>query len=277
MAVTKTDQQDGIFTLTLDRPTSHNSLNAAVYAEILDAIQEAERDDRVRVIVTRSEGRSFSVGADAGNLDGYAGRGLRQTFDEDFSRKMGMHTGPCGALEDLGVGRWVLAVARVEKPWICAVQGVAAGGGFALAMLHHFRIASEKARFTAAFSKLGLGPELGLSSTLPAICGRQAAMAILLSSRMIEAEEAHRLGIVDRLVPHDDLEEKTLEFAGELARAAPLAVRAVLRSLSRRWLIELREALEVEWRDQAVLFSSQDFAEGVSAFAERRSPQFHGS
>jgi 2-(1,2-epoxy-1,2-dihydrophenyl)acetyl-CoA isomerase len=276
MTSVRTDRDAGVLYLTLDRPAANNSLSATVYAEMLGAMQDAERDPAVRVIVTRASGRNFSVGADAGNLDGYGRRGIAQTFDEDFADKIGIHTGAAGPLEALGIGRWVLAVTAIEKPWIASVQGAAAGGGFALSMLHHFRIASETARFTAAFGRLGLGPEMGLSATLPAACGRQKAMDIILSSRLVEAREAHAIGIADRLAAPELLEAETARFAGELAAMAPLAVRATLRQLRAQWQAELRAQLELEWRDQAVLFTSEDFAEGVSAFAGRRVPVFHG-
>lgn len=270
------DTSDGLMRITLNRPDCQNSLVAEVYAEIIAAAREAEADPDVRVILFRAAGKNFCLGADAGNLDSYSDRGLVDTFQQDFHGKIGLQGGVGGALDELGIGAWALAFASIEKPVVCAIQGIAAGGGFALAMLPHFRIAARDARFVSAFPKLGLGCEMGLSATLPAVCGRQKALDILLSSRPVGAEEAFEIGVVDRLSDPDDLEKAAEKYAREFVSMAPLAVRATLRQLRRAWLKELRAALEVEWRDQSVLFSSADFKEGVKAFAERRTPEFSG-
>ncbi len=262
--------------ITLNRPEANNSFNVSIFKSMLEPLHEAERDDRVKVIVTRAAGRHFSVGAEGSWLAGSGPQGLNETFSENTADKLGVHVGAAGAMEELGIGRWIYAVASIQKPMIASIQGAAAGGGFAIAMLHHFRIGSEKARFIAAFGKLGLGPEMGLSASLPAVVGRQRAMDILLNSPVIEGAEAHAIGLLDRLVSSGSLEEETLRYAGQLAALAPLAVRATLRQLSRTWLRDLRDQLEIEWRDQCLLFASADFREGVTAFMERRPPAFGG-
>lgn len=270
------EKADGVMTLTLNRPESQNSIIAEVYAQLIIAAREAEADDTIRVILLRASGKNFCMGADAGNLDGYSERGLCETFEQDFFGKIGLEGGAGGPLNDYGIGAWALAFASIEKPIICAVQGVAAGGGFALAMLPHFRIAAKDARFVSAFPKLGLGSELGLSATLPAVCGMQKALDIILSSRPVGGEEAFHLNIVDRIAEAEDLDAAASDFAMEIAAMAPLAVRATLRQLRRGWMEKLRTQLEIEWRDQMVLFASNDFKEGVRSFTDRRPANFTG-
>lgn len=270
------EKADGVMKMTLNRADSQNSIIAEVYAQLITAAREAEADDQIRAILLQASGKNFCMGADAGNLTSYSERGLSETFEQDFFGQIGLDGGVGGPMNDYGIGAWALAFASIEKPIICAVQGVAAGGGFALAMLPHFRIAAGDTRFVSAFPKLGLGSELGLSATLPAACGMQNAMDIILSSRTVDGEEAFRLGIVDRLSKAEELDVAANEFALEIAALAPLAVRATLRQLRRGWLEKLRTQLEIEWRDQMALFASEDFNEGVRSFAERRPASFTG-
>lgn len=272
----RTERHGAILIISLNRPDRHNSISADAWRMMLTVLHEAERDDAVRVIVTRAEGQSFSVGADAGDLGGFGAGTLNDLFAENFAVRNGVHNGAGGRLEDQGIGRWIMTVAAVEKPWIAAVNGVAAGGGMALALLHHFRVGSALARFGTSFGRLGLGPEMGLSVTLPALVGRQRAMALLASSRIVDADEAHAIGLLDRLVAPDELDRETLAFADRLAAMAPLAVRAMLRACRRRWLADLRQGLMVEWRDQGRLFETEDCREGAAAMLEKRAPRYCG-
>lgn len=265
-----------VMVTTINRPASNNSITIESWRDLLLALQEAERDDTIRVIVTRASGKSFSVGADLADVGAFGECSLNELFAKEFAAKSGMHCGAGGQLEHLGIGRWVLAATSIEKPWISSVNGVAAGGGMALALMSHFRVGSTHAKFTTAFSKLGIGPEMGLSATLPALVGRQKAMALLISARLVQAQEAHDIGLLDKLVDADKLEEETMAFAEQIASYAPLATRSILRSCSRALQEDIRRQLEIEWRDQNALLASQDCREGVMALMEGRKPLFTG-
>ena len=276
MSEVKVERNGAILVLSLDRPQSHNSITTESWRDLLLALQEGERDDAVRAIVLRAEGKSFSVGADTADIGAFGQCSLNELFAKDFAKKSGLHCGPGGPLEHLGIGRWVLAVTSIEKPWIASINGVAAGGGMALALMPHFRIGSTNARFTTSFAKLGIGPEMGLSATLPALVGRQRAIDLLISARVVKAEEAHAIGLLDRVVGPEDLHAETLVYAQEIASLPPLALRAILRSSSRNWRENIRQQLENEWNDQNILLATEDCKEGVAALIERRAPIFKG-
>ncbi len=276
MSEVKVERKGAILVISLDRPQSHNSITIESWSNLLLALREGERDEAIRVMILRAEGKSFSVGADTADVSSFGKCTLNELFANEFAKKSGMHCGPGGPLEHLGIGRWVLAATSIEKPWIASINGVAAGGGMALALMPHFRIGSTNAKFTTSFAKLGLGPEMGLSAMLPALVGRQMAMDLLISARVIEGDEAHQVGLLDRLVAPEDLESETYIYAEQIASMAPLAVRAVLRSSSRQWQDQIRPQIETEWRDQGILLTTEDCREGVAALLERRAPVFTG-
>ena len=262
--------------LTLNRPEAHNSITASLYEQLLQQLREAAEDVDTRVVVTRASGKSFCVGADGGDLERFASLGLHGSWAESFAGRIGLTPEDERLYGDCGIGAWVMAISEFQKPWIASIGGATAGGGLGLAALHHFRVASTNAKFTTAFGRLGLGPEMGLSATLPALVGSQIAMEMLCTSRLVDAEEAARTGLVDRLVSPENLEAETLSFARSLAEQSPLAIRAVLASQRREWREKLLEKLRSEWADQAPLFASEDFKEGIAAFKARRAPRFMG-
>jgi 2-(1,2-epoxy-1,2-dihydrophenyl)acetyl-CoA isomerase len=177
----------------------------------------------------------------------------------------------------LGVGRETLAIKNYDKPLIAAVNGAAAGGGFALAMLHDIRFASERATFTSAFVRIGLVAEMGLSYTLPRAIGLEAAMDVMYTGRSVGAEEARALGLVRRVVAHDRLMEEALAYADQIAAQAPIAVQFAKRALTRSLENTLGAQLELEWPYQVAAFDTDDAREGIAAFRERRPPRFSGS
>lgn len=277
MADVDVERHGPVMVITLARPEQGNSLTGGCWLAILEALHEAERDRAVRVIVTRAKGKTFSVGADASDVGQFGQSTLNELFSREFSDWSGRQSGAAVELEPLGIGRWTLAAASIEKPWITAVNGVAAGGGMALSLMSHFRIGSTRAKFAAAFTKLGIGPEMGLSAILPAVVGRQTAMDLLLSSRLVKAQEAHQIGLIDQLVEPDALESETLRLAERIAKYAPLATSATIRACLRSWLHDIRRQLEVEWRDQNTLMKSDDCKEGAAALFRGRAAEFTGS
>jgi enoyl-CoA hydratase/carnithine racemase len=160
---------------------------------------------------------------------------------------------------------------------VAAVQGAAVGGGLGLALIADFRVASPETRFSANFSRLGYHPGFGISATLPAVVGTQHARDLLYTGRRVHGDEAHQMGLVDRLVPAEDLRVAARELAADVARSGPLAVQSIRTTLNGHLLDQFRAAIPREASEQDRLRVTSDFREGTSAMAERRLPRFEGS
>ena len=156
------------------------------------------------------------------------------------------------------------------------MNGAAAGGGFALAMLHDIRLASERATFTSAFVRIGLVAEMGLSYTLPRAIGLEAAMDMMFTGRSVSADEALAIGMVLRKVPHERLMDEAMAYAEQIAAQAPIAVQLAKRTLARSLDNPFPAQLELEWPYQVAAFDTDDAREGIVAFRERRPPRFSG-
>jgi len=268
------DRHGAVLVLRLNRPEQRNGLTGTLLAEYLAALEEARRDDSVRVVVTTGEGDAFSAGADMEDLDSDA-LGLNALMHEKLGLT-GTLSGAEKAYDRLGVGRETLAIKNFDKPLIAAVNGAAAGGGLALAMLHDIRLASDRATFTTAFVRIGLVAEMGLSYTLPRAIGLEAAMDMMYTGRLVGADEALALRMIRRVLPHDRLIEETLAYADHIAAQAPLAVQFAKRTLARSLDNSLPAQLELEWPYQVAAFDTDDAKEGIAAFRERRPPRFTG-
>ncbi|MAJ58585.1 MAG: enoyl-CoA hydratase [bacterium TMED88] len=221
-------------------------------SHLIESIAESfERLDSLecRAIVLCSEGKHFCAGANLNRSEG-----------DDTERLYG------AAVRLFSSGPPVLA----------AIQGAAVGGGLGLALMPDFRIAAPEARFSANFSQLGFHQGFGLSVTLPRLVGPQIAQEMLYTGRRIPGEEALHLGLCDRLAPKAMLREEAFEFAREIARAAPLAIRSIRQTLRGELAEEIRIATAHEATEQARLQKTQDFREGVRAMSERRRPHFKG-
>ncbi len=233
----------------LHRPPN-NYFDTALIDAVAAAYDELSGSGWCRAIVLASEGRHFCAGLDfAAN----AGQDIAALY------------------------RAALRLFAAPLPVVAAVQGAAIGGGCGLALSADFRVATPRTRFSANFSRLGFHHGFALSVTLPAVVGRQAATDLLLSGRRVSGEEARVLGLCDRLADDGDLEAQALGYAGELAAAGPLAVRAIRATLRRDLVAQARLAMEHECAEQLALRATADFAEGVRAAAERRDPHFSGT
>ncbi|MGH3674468.1 MAG: enoyl-CoA hydratase/isomerase family protein [Mycobacterium sp.] len=271
-----TERHGAVLVCRLNRPESLNGLTGALLGEYLAALEEVRTDDAVRVGVTTGEGDAFSAGADMSDLGGETARqGLNALMHERLGLTGTLSTAD-RAFDRLGIGRETLAIKNYDKPLIAAINGAAAGGGFALAMLHDIRLASERASFTSAFVRIGLVAEMGLSYTLPRAIGLEAAMDVMYTGRSVSASEARELGLVRRVVPHDRLMDEAMAYAEQIAAQAPIAVqfakRALVRSLDNAFLAQL----ELEWPYQVAAYDTDDAREGITAFRERRPPRFSG-
>ncbi len=248
---------DGI-TVSIDEPhvatvefasPPHNHFDIELIAAIADAYEALDDDPACRAIVLCSSGRHFCAGA---NFAGSADAG-----------------GP--ALYAQAVRLFAAAT-----PVVAAVQGAAIGGGLGLALSADFRVASPSSRFAANFARLGIHHGFGLSVTLPAAIGMQAALELLYTGRRVKGEEAHALGLCDRLAPDEQLRAQAQLLASEIAASAPLAVRSIRTTMRGDLAGRVRAATEREHAEQSLLFATEDFAEGVRASAERRPPRFNG-
>lgn len=252
------DVSDGIGTVTLNRPDRLNAFFGTMREEIADALEEMARRDDVRVVVVTGRGRAFCAGADVGYM---AELLERQAFEE----------------ADLLVtaGRRVIrAVIEMPKPAIAALNGPAAGGGANLALACDLRIASERASIGETFNRIGLAPDWGGSWLVPRLVGRARAAELFMLGEMVPAREAERIGLVNRVVPHDELEAEVQEVARRLARKPALALALAKEALRHSLSAGLDEMLDFEVQAQKRAFRSADALEGTRAFVEKREPRF---
>lgn len=254
----------GVALITLNRPDRLNAWTARMGHEYRDALAEAEAAGDVRVVVVTGAGRGFCAGADTSALTGIAGTGLRGDvsaagaggasgdFDHAFSFPLGL-----------------------SKPLIAAVNGPAAGVGFVLACFADIRFAAAGAKFTTSFGRLGLPAEHGISWLLPRIVGVARAADLLFSSRVVLAEEAHAMGLVNAVVAPEELVGFTLDYASRIAtEISPSSLRAMKGQLYADLLRPLHEAATDAEERMLGAFASADFAEGVAALAEKRPARF---
>ncbi len=271
------ERHGAVLVCRLNRPTALNALTGALLGEYLGLLADARTDDAVRVVVTTGEGDAFSAGADVSDLSGEtANKGLNALLQERLGLT-GTLSAADRAFDRLGIGRETLAIMNYGKPLIAAVNGAAAGGGFALAMLHDIRLASERATFTSAFVRIGLVAEMGLSYTLPRAVGLEAAMDVMYTGRSVNADEARELGLVRKVVAHEHVISEAVAYAEQIAAQPPIAVQFAKRALVRSLDSVLLAQLELEWSYQVAAFDTDDAREGIAAFRERRPPRFGGS
>ena len=250
-------REGAVLTLTLNRPKVLNALNAQLLGELADAIDQADGDAGVRVLVITGAGdRAFAAGADIGELAALDAAGARE-----FARR---GQGLMGRLESLG------------KPVIAAINGFALGGGCELAMACTLRLASESAHLGQPEIDLGLIPGFGGTQRLPRLVGRGRALELLLTGRRISAVEAERIGLVNRVVAADSLHAETRTLAEQLAAKAPLAVRYVLDAVRDGADAPLERAASIEAAYFGLAAATEDMREGTAAFLARRAPTFRG-
>lgn len=244
-----------VVTLTLDRPDALNALNGTLRRELLTAFKAIARDDEVRAVVITGAGRGFCAGADL--RGGSEERAFRRVLASEYNPLIG-------------------AIRALPKPVVASVNGVAAGAGVSLALAADLVIASEDARFVPAFHRIGLVPDSGLARTLVRALGRHRAFEILVGERPMSADDAHELGLVAAVVPADALPEETRALAARLAAGPTAGIGLTKRLLNAAEDATLSEALDAEAALQDLAGRTEDHAEGVAAFGEKRDPDFHG-
>ncbi|HEX6654667.1 MAG TPA: enoyl-CoA hydratase-related protein [Candidatus Limnocylindria bacterium] len=246
---------DGVATVTLNRPESLNALNAEMRRELLAAFKRLARDDAVRAVVLTGEGRGFSSGAD-----------LRGGTDErDFRRVLEREYNPL-----------VRAIRDLPKPVIAAVNGVAAGAGASLALACDLIYAAEEARFIQAFVRIGLVSDSGSTRALVRALGRHRASQLMFTGEPLPAAEARAAGLVTQVVPGAELAVTVRQAATALAAAPTRAIGLAKRSINAAEDVSLDDSLTLEAQLQDLAGRTEDHAEGVTAFTEKREPRFIG-
>ncbi len=254
------ERAGGVVTLTIDRPERKNAINNDMWrglVEIFDDIA-TRRDDRVLVIT--GAGDAFCSGAD-----------LTAAADGEAPNGAGASVAAMRV-----VGRAALRLHELALPTIAAVNGVAAGAGCNLALGCDLIVASDRARFTEIFARRGLALDFGGSWVLPRLVGLHRAKELAFLAEIIDAVEAERIGIVNRVVPHDDLDTTVAALAARLAAMPPLQLAVIKRQLNDGLAHTMAEAIEAEGIAQALMFTSRDTAEAMIAFAEKREARFTG-
>ncbi len=250
-----TETRDRVATITINRPEARNALNARVQSELKSALDEFRREEEIGVVVFTGAGeKSFAAGADITEfrqrkaLDVLAAN-MQQVYDE---------------------------IEGFEKPTIAAVNGYALGGGCELAMACDIRLASENARFGLPETSLSIIPGAGGTQRLARLVGKGRAIEMILTGRMISAEEAHSFGLVSRVLPQGELMEAAWETAKTILSKGPLATRLAKLAIQTGFETDQRTGLVIEKLAQAVLFDTEDKDEGAAAFLEKRKPNFKG-
>ncbi|MBI4301776.1 MAG: enoyl-CoA hydratase [Chloroflexi bacterium] len=251
--------------LTLNRPDRLNAVSPGMEAGLASAIAEVQNNDSVRVLILTGAGRGFCSGADVERL------AIRAAAAEKGEKRRAV-------LHPLGRPRDFVPylLQSLSKPTIAAVNGIAAGMGLGICLACDLRIASEEARFSSMFIRRGLMPDNGVSYFLPRIVGTAKALELALTGDIIDAKEALRLGLVNKVVSPEELMRATKEFAVRLAKGPTMALELTRRAIYLGASADLETVLEFEGRGQGICFSTEDFVEGARAFLERREPKFRG-
>jgi len=252
--------EDGIATVRLNNPEKLNALTFKTYEELERLTRESAEDPSVKVLVLTGNGRGFCSG---GSVDDIIGKLVEMKGDAlyRFTRMT------CDVVRNMRA---------LKKPIIAAINGIAAGAGAMLALASDFRIASERARFAFLFIKVGLsGADMGALYLLPRIVGETKAVELLFLGESIDAQEAYRIGLVNRVVPHENLMDETYALARRLKERPLYALGVTKELLNREAHLDLEQALELEARAQAQCMEMPDFQEGYRAFVEKRAPIFN--
>ena len=251
------EREGPILVLRLDRPTKRNAIDAAMLSALQHALEAAAADEAIRAVILTGGGTVFAAGVDIGEFA--AAPGVANAYRASLARARCWDT-----------------LAALPQPTIAAVAGYALGGGCELALACDLRLAADSAVFGQPEIRLGLIPGAGGTQRLPRLIGATRAKEMILLGDTVDAAEAHRIGLVNRVVPADRLLGEARAWASRLAELPPLALAMAKRAIDRGADLSLSAALELEQQSFVALFGTADEQEGVAAFRERRSPRFEG-
>lgn len=253
-------REDGIAVLTLNRPARLNALHWDLMRELHAQLDEIKADPSIRLLIVTGAGRGFCSGLDLQRGDPLGGNdSILQVLER----------------QEL-VANLAIKLRKLPIPVIAAVNGPAAGAGIALALAADIRICTPEAKFSAAFVRIGISAcDVGVSYMLPRIVGHGVASEIMLTGKLVGAEQAERIGLVSRVVPNEDLLDSAIEFAGEITRNSPFGVRMTKEVLA--FSVDapsIEAAVEMENRTQVIAVQTEDMKEAVAAFKEKREAKF---
>jgi enoyl-CoA hydratase len=254
------DREDKVGIITLNRPESLNALSFKMKEEILCLFDKLENNDQIRVVILTGGEKAFCSGADI--KERISIKDETSQYDYYFKQRT--------------AHKFYSRIEDFEKPVIAAISGVAIGGGCELSMVCDLRIATETARFGMPEVKLGMIPAAGGTQRLPRLIGVTKAKELLYTGEFIDAGEAHRLGLVNRVVPVDDLMPEAMSLAEKLLKNPPLPIRFAKRAVNAGMQLDLSSALDYETFCAALLSASEDRVEGFKAFSEKRTPVYWG-
>lgn len=252
--------RDGVAILTLNRPDKLNAFNGEMLDRWVECLESARCDTAIQVILVTGAGKGFCSGGDVDNMGGDAA--LTPLKIKDRFQK--------------GVQRIPELLSRIDKPVIAAMNGTAAGAGLDLALMCDIRFASASARMAETYCRFGLVPGAGGAYFLPRLVGAAKALELFWSAEYIDAPEALRLGLVNQVFGNEELLPRSLEFATRLAKAPPLSVRLTKRAVWQSLTTDLTTSLDLISSHMTIVRNSQDHAEAVAAFREKRPALFHG-
>ncbi|MDP6510779.1 MAG: enoyl-CoA hydratase-related protein [Dehalococcoidia bacterium] len=251
------DKKGSVATITLNRPEILNALSMKLREELLSAFKEVRDNSSIRVLIITGRGRAFCAGADLRELQALTAGQV-----------------PPGIME-LATNR-VLGLVEMGKPTIAAINGVAAGGGFSLAMTCDIRLMAQSARLVSTFTKRGLVPDGGLTYTLTQIIGAARAAELIFCAETVDAQQAEKLGLTNWVVPDGELMDAAMSLALKIAQNAPLALAASKEAIYLALKGNLKTSLDFEGHSQLEIFQTKDFKEGILSFLEKREPIYHG-
>jgi enoyl-CoA hydratase/carnithine racemase len=245
--------------ITLNRPEKKNAFNNEMIDAWVASLEDAKNNDDVNVIVLTGAGDAFCSGGDVGNMSG------KKSTPLDSKNVLWEN-----------IHRIPFLLREIDKPVIAAINGVAVGAGLDMALMADFRTMSDTAKVNEGYVKVGLIPGDGGSYFLPRIVGESKAYELLWTGDFIDAEEAYRIGLVNKVYPKEIFMEKTLELAERIASGPQVAIRMIKRSVRQSLNLELNPALDLISSHMAIIKETEDHKEGVSAFLEKRKPNFKG-
>jgi len=249
------DLKDNIAMVRMNRSESMNALEYQLRIDLMNCFQKLSGYEKIRVVILTGTGKSFSTGGDL--------RELRQGMNVDLAKKY-----------VLNASNVILSIQNLEKPVIAAVNGTAMGAGFSIVMACDLVVASEQAKFSQAFVNVGLIPDLGGTYFLPHFISLQKAKELVFTGKILDAHELADLGLVNYLVPHEELDNKAFDLARQIAKGPLMALASAKKLMNKSWNFSLEEMLEIEAQSQAACMQSEDHMERITAFYEKRKAKF---